>query len=198
MTIESPIEYLLSGEKSVIEQREVGRDVPTYREALMEIVNADAEVVYVDRLDDPAVVSLVLELATTRLVLVVYEATNALRAIEHLIGLVSPRDTGPVRSSLADCLVGVVAQRILPRVKGGRIVVIELLLASDSVKTTIRDGKLVQLTTIMQTSRGEWMRSMDQALVEAVRADEVSPEEAVRNATEPEYLKGLLERKTKS
>lgn len=198
MTIESPIEYVIAGEKSIVEQREVGKDVPTYLQALKELVDADVEVVLLGGLDDdPAIIPAFLELAATRLVIVTFEATNSIKAIEHLITLVDQKEGGSVRTALADTLLAVISQRILSRPAGGRTAIVELLLGNDSAKAVVRDGKLVQLTNILQTSRAEGMVSLDQALIDAVRAGDVSQEEAIRQAVQPDYVSSLLARETK-
>lgn len=197
LTIESPIEYILSSEKSLVEQREVGRDVPTYEEALREVADEDVGVLYVDRIEDSAVVPILLELASSRLVIAVIEAPSSIRAIEHLVNVVPARETAAIRSALSDVLAGVISQRVVPRTGGGMVAVAEVLLGTAPVEAIVREGKLMQLTNILQTSKAEGMLSLDQALAEAVRLGEITTDEALRQAVEQEYLKALLERQAK-
>jgi twitching motility protein PilT len=193
LTIEAPVEYVLASAKSVVEQREVGRDVPTYLEALRQAADEDTQVVFVDAVPDAAAATAAVELASSRLVIVVVEAASAVKALDHLTALPATAEgRAAMRQSLADVLEGVLAQRVLPRVSGGRTAVLEVLLGTGPVRAVVRDGKLAQLPTILQTSRAEGMMSLDQALAEAVRAGEVAEAEAVRHALDPDSLTAAL------
>lgn len=197
MTIEAPIEYVLSSERSIVEQRQVGRDVANYIGPLTDLVESDVEVVMVDSLNDPATIPIVLELALTRLVIAIVESIDALHAIENLVASVPSHQVEAVRRTLADALAGVIAQRVVVRANGGLIVIVEVLLGTGPAKAILRDGKLQQLTNIIQTSRAEGMISLDQALAEAVSTGEVNGDEALRHAVDPDYIKTLLERRAK-
>ena len=194
LTLESPIEYIFENAKSLVEQREIGRDASSYEAALKEILNEDVDVILVSEVASAAVASLVMELASSRLVFIMLDDSTATKAIEHLMSLFPAAEEAIIRSTLSDVLGGVAAQRVLSRPAGSRIMVAEVLLGTSSIKTIIRDGKLIQLTNILQTSRAEGMISLDQALVEAVRAGAITPDEAEHQAVDPHYLSALLKR----
>ncbi len=197
VTIESPIEYVLAAERSLVEQRQVGRDVPSYTAALQALTKSDAEVIMLDSMQEVSAIPLVFELAMTRVVLAVVEAADSLHAIERIIASVPPREEAATRAAFSDALVGAIAQRAVTSKAGSRIIIAEVVLGNNSVKAVVRDGKLSQLMNIIQTSRQEGMVSLDQALAEALRAGDIEEDEAMRHAVDQNYLKGLLERKAR-
>lgn len=196
LTLESPIEFIFDSAKSLVEQREVGRDAESYEAALRQALGEDIDVVMAAEVASANVASLIMELAGSRLVFTMFDDTTSIKAIEHFISLFPAAEEAIIRSTLADVLGGVVAQRILSRAQGGRIIICEVLLGTPSVKTIIRDGKLIQLTNVIQTSRAEGLISLDQALAEAVRGGEIAAEDAEREAVDPHYLQSLFKRGT--
>ncbi|KKU49301.1 hypothetical protein A3H10_01795 [Candidatus Uhrbacteria bacterium RIFCSPLOWO2_12_FULL_46_10] len=194
LTLESPIEFIFDSAKSLVEQREVGRDAESYEAALRQILGEDVDVVMVAEVTSANVASLLMELASSRLVLAMFDDPTSVKVIEHILSLFPAAEEAIIRSTLADVLGGVVVQRILSRAQGGRTMICEILLGTPSIKTIIRDGKLIQLVNIIQTSRAEGLISLDQALAEAVRANEISADDAQREAVDPHYLQSLFKR----
>lgn len=194
LTLESLLEFIFTSAKSIVEQREIGRDAQSYEAALRKISEEDVGVIMVSEVANAEVASLVMGLASSRLVFIILSENTSIKAIEHLMSLYSDSDETLVRSALSDALAGVICQRVLPRSGGGQVMVAEVLLGTPSIKTIIRDGKIVQLNNLLQTSRAEGMISLDQALAEAVRAGEISAEVAEREAVDAHYLQSLFKR----
>lgn len=179
--LEEPIEYSLVSQKSVIEQRQIGSDARSFADALAYCLEEDIDVVYVGemRKEFAAAMPTILELASgNSLVILEIDASSSIRAIEKILNAVEAKiPTEAARYSLADILVGIIAQKLLPRRGGGMILAAEVLLANSAVKSLVREGKIYQLESVMQTSRKEGMVNMEKALEELVRSGEVRQED---------------------
>ncbi len=195
ITIEEPIEYVLVSDKAIIDQREVGVDALSWEEAVEILPNEDADVVAFSRLNNHTTSASALSLALGgKLVFVVVEAESCVQAVEQLIAGF-PAESRPVmRSKLADGLLGILVQKLVPRVGGGRILVAELLIATPAVRALIHDSKDHQLTNILLTSREEGMVAFDRSLAELVKTGEVMQEVALAHALDPEVFKSILRR----
>ena len=193
MTIEEPVEYLFTSAESVIEQREVGRDVLSFAAALQLVKQEDVEVVYVSQIPDQLTLRNVLEVTESgRLVVIVTSSVGSVRALEELIHLYPERERDLVRSLLAEHLLGVLHQRLLPRTGSSeRVLVPELLLPSPAVRAVLREGNLSQLINLLQTSAAEGMISFDRALSDFVRSGTIALTTALREAQDPEAFTRL-------
>lgn len=193
VTIEKPIEYLLVNEKSIVEQREVGRDAKSFEQALNLTLKEDVNVVLVSEMDKPSVISAALEVADSgRLVIGLMNTDSVVKTVERIIESFSADEQVGIRAKLADNLQGVLTQRLIPKVGGGRVAVVEILTPSSAARTVIKDGAIAQLNNILQTSRGEGMISLDNALANLVKAGAISQEDAQRYAIDKSNLKDLL------
>jgi len=181
ITIEDPIEYLFINKKSIIEQRQVSRDVKSVAAGLEYCFEEDVDLVYLSeiRKEFDQAIPLILELAAgNSLVILEINADSSTKAIEKILNSAAtklPQDAA--RYSLADVLLGVIVQRLLPRRGGGLILATEVLLANPAVKSLIREGKIHQLESVIQTSRGEGMISMGKSLEELIKNNEVRQED---------------------
>ena len=196
MTIEEPIERLFTGAKSMMEQREIGRDVPSFAAALQLVKQEDVEVVYVSKIPDQLALRNVLEVAESgRLVIVVHNSVGSVRALEELIHLYPERERDLARSLIAEHLLAVLHQRLVPRTGSSeRVLVCELLLAAPAVRAVLREGSMTQLINLLQTSAAEGMVSFDRALSGFVRSGTISLTAALREAQDPEAFVHLTER----
>lgn len=186
ITFEKPIEYLLPSDKSAIIQREVGRDVTDFASGLAALAEEDVNVVVVGAVPDAATAEQVLQLANSgRLVILVASSRQAIGALEQIRDLYAEADRSRALNLLGDALLGVVAQILLPKVGGGRVLVSEILLATNPVKSLIRDNKLAQIRNIMQTSREAGMVTMDKALADAAKSGQVALKDARDHAIDP-------------
>jgi len=181
ITIEDPIEYSFVSKKSIIEQRQIGSDTQSYVTGLNYCLEEDVDLVYVGeiRKELQKCMGLILELATgNSLVIMEVNANNTTRAIEKVLTAAEFEISDEAaRYSLADSLIGVVVQRLLPRRGGGMVAAHEILLTNSAVKSLIREGKIYQLESIIQTSRKEGMMMMEKSLEELVRNNDVRQED---------------------
>jgi len=183
ITIEDPIEYLFVSKKSIIMQRQIGRDVKSYFQGLEYCLNEDVDLVYVSEMkreeDFNASIPLILELASgNSLVVLEINTDSSIRALERVL-TAAGKTLSPeaARYNLVDNLLAVIVQRLIPRRGGGLALAAEILLNNSAVKSLIREGKIYQLESIMQTSRKEGMISLAKSLEELVKSGEIRQED---------------------
>lgn len=183
VTLEHPIEYIIQPDKSIIEQREIGRDANDFVSAANFVEGSDADVVFLSEIRDYDALLSVFDLITGgRLVLVIIEANTAAEALEHLANLAPASEIIKVRDILSNILLGVLIQQLVPRRGGGQITVTEILIATPAVSSLIKEGRYGQVVSVMQTSRDQGMRTLDQYLIELVRTNEVNYQDALTAA----------------
>lgn len=193
ITFEKPVEYLLPSDKAAIIQREVGRDTPDYASGLAALAEEDVNVVMVGAAPDKAAAEQILQLANSgRLVVLIVSSRQAIGALEQIRDLYGESERGRVLNLLGDALLAVSAQMLLPKIGGGRILVSEVLLATNPVKSLIRDNKLAQIRNIMQTSRAAGMVTLDKALADAVKGGLVSLQDGRAHAIDPSQFAILV------
>ncbi|HEX8433805.1 type IV pilus twitching motility protein PilT [Archangium sp.] len=160
ITVESPIEYALTPRQSFIRQREVGRDTPSFAQALVDALREDPDVLMIGELREPEVMRLTLNAAETgHLVFATVHSSSAPEALQRLVASFPPEIQGAVCAQLADCLVGVVCQRLRYRADLGiRIPECEILMGSTPVKSLIRQGFFFKLPSAIETGAadGSW------------------------------------------
>lgn len=182
VTLEDPIEYLFIGKKCLVSQRQVGRDVKSATQGLKYLLEEDADLIYVGEIksDFDAAVPFVLELAAgNSFVIWEINADSSARVIEKILNSLEEKiSPEAARNNLADVLSGIFVQRLLPRKGGGLILANEVLFASGAVKSLIREGKVYQLESVIQTSKKEGMISMAKSIEELVKNGEVKSEDA--------------------
>lgn len=189
-TLEQPLEYLFVNNQAVIDQREVGRDVSSFVVGLKDMLDDDVDLVYVSSFHEDGMGELILELAESgKLVLLVMDADSVISAVDRFISHLPLEKRMWGQDLLAEVLIGIVSQRLLPRLAGGLTMAAEVLTMTRAVKSSIRDNNLRQLESIMQTSQDEGMINLDKALQQLIRVGEISPEEAKRNAINKEEFK---------
>ena len=193
VTIEDPIEYLHSHKKCVVNQREVGADTADFSVALKHVLRQDPDIILVGELRDLETTSVAVTAAETgHLVLATLHTQSAAQTIDRLIDIYPPHQQGQIRSQLANCLQGVVTQALAPRKDGsGRTVVCEILVASPAVRSLIREGKMHQIPTVMQSSAGLGMVSFDQSLANSYSEQLISKSTALELAHDPDVFQRL-------
>jgi twitching motility protein PilT len=160
ITVESPIEYALVPRQSFIRQREVGRDTPSFAQALVDAMREDPDVLMVGEMREPEVMRLTLNAAETgHLVLATVHSASASEALQRIVSAFAPEMQGAVCAQLADCLVGVVCQRLRYRPEQDlRVPECEVLMASTPVKSMVRQGQFYKLASALETGAadGSW------------------------------------------
>lgn len=193
ITIEDPIEYVFEHKKSIISQREVGTDTVSFANALRSALREDPNVILVGEMRDLESIEATLTLAETgHLVFTTLHTNSAAQTADRIIDVFPPHQQQQVRLQLANVLLGVVSQRLLPRTSGGRIAACEIMVADNAVRNTIREGRTHQLSNIIQTSASEGMISLDKVLAELVSKGEVTIDDALTWAIDPKALKMMV------
>ena len=193
VTIEDPIEYVFEHDKSIITQREVGSDTNSFSRALRSCLREDPNVILVGEMRDLETIEAALTLAETgHLVFATLHTNSASQTADRVIGAFPPHQQQQVAMQLANVLLGVVSQRLIPRAQGGRVAACEIMVANSAVRNTIREQKTHQLLNIIQTSASEGMISMDKVLAELVSKGEITIDNALAWATDPKAFKMMV------
>ncbi len=193
ITIEDPIEYVFEHKKSILSQREVGSDTNSFARALRSALREDPNVVLVGEMRDLETIDAALTLAETgHLVFTTLHTNSAAQTADRMIDVFPPHQQQQVRMQLANVLLGVISQRLLPRVSGGRVLACEIMLANSAVRNTIREGKTHQLPNIIQTSASEGMISLDKVLAELVSKGEITIDDALTWSLDPKAFKMMV------
>lgn len=190
VTIEDPIEYVFQHKKSVVVQREVESDTKSFGAALRSAVRQDPNVLLVGEMRDQETMDAALTLAETgHLILTTLHTSSAAQTADRIIDTFPPHQQQQVRAQLAATLIGIVSQRLIPRVNGGRVLAAEVLVANTAVRTSIREGKSHQIDNLIQTGASEGMIGLDTVLGHFVSQGEITIDDALTWAVDPNQLK---------
>ena len=194
ITIEDPIEYLFIGDKSLINQREVGGDTQSFHNALSSILREDPNIIMIGEIRDPETIAAALTAAETgHLVFSSLHTNSASQTINRIIDIFPADQQNQIRFQLANTLSAVISQRLLPRVRGGRIPATEIMFANNAVSNLIRENKTHQLDLIIETSLESGMISLNRSLAELVRRGEVLPETAMAYSLSPKEFQTIIQ-----
>ncbi len=184
ITIEDPIEYLHSHNKSIVEQREVGSDTFSFAESLKRCLRQDPDVIMIGEMRDLETIATAITAAETgHLVLATLHTPDAPEAVNRIVDVFPPYQQTQIKIEFSSTLQGIIAQVLLPKKDSqGRVPAVELLIATSAVRNLIRAGKSHQLWTSMQTGSQFGMQTMDEALKDLVERDIVSLEVAAAKA----------------
>ncbi len=189
LCLEDPVEILHSPKMALVNQRQVGRDTNSFARALRGALREDPDVIVVGDLRDAETISLAVTAAETgHLVLGSMNTASAVRAISRILGAFPPAQQTQVRSMVSESLHGVITQRLVPTIDGGRAIALELLVITPAIGNLIRDDKMFQVRSAMQTGKSQGMRTMDDSLRELVLSGRVAPDEARRVAENPALI----------
>jgi twitching motility protein PilT len=193
ITIEDPVEYLFTPNRSIIHQREVYVDTPSFSAALQGTFREDVDVIMLGEMRDYETISSAVTAAETgHMVLSTLHTNNAAQTIDRIIDMFPAEQQGQVRVQLAGSLAGIFSQRLIPRVSGGLIPAYELLINNNAVSTLIRDGQTHEISSVVQTSSQEGMIDMDRMLSDLVRRGEITVEHAYEHAMDPKTFEHYL------
>jgi len=193
ITIEDPIEYLFTQNKSIIHQREVGSDTPSFAAGLHDSFRADINVLMVGEMRDAETMATAVSAAETgHLVFSTLHTNNAAQTVDRIIDSFPPNQQNQIRLQLASSLSGIFSQRLLPRVSGGLIPCYELLINNAAVSNLIRDKRTHELATVIETGSQEGMMDFNRSLVERVRKGDISIEHAYMYSSNPRTLEKML------
>lgn len=195
ITIEDPIEYIFTSDKSIIEQRQVGEDTQDFHRALRSVFREDANVVMVGEMRDYETMATAVTAAETgHLIFSSLHTNNASQTIDRIIDSFPPSQQDQIKSQLSETILGIFSQRLVPRTSGGRIPAYELLIANNAVRNLIREGKTFEIDMVIETSSNAGMIALNQSLSDLVKKGEVSFEDALRYSLDQRGLTSLMER----
>lgn len=193
ITIEDPIEYIFYPDKSLIDQREVGRDTKSFLRALRSSLRQDPDVLVVGEMRDYRSIAIALTAAETgHLVLSTLHTNSAAQTIDRIIDVFPAEQQAQVRAQVASTLAGIVSQRLLKRIEGGVIPACEVLIGTPAVANVIRERRTHEIDMIISTSREEGMISLNASLASLVLRREVKYEEAEKYSLDPKGLRALI------
>jgi twitching motility protein PilT len=196
LTIEDPIEFIHPHRRCIVNQREIGTDAPGFAEALRAALRQDPDVILLGEMRDLETISTALTAAETgHLVFGTLHTRGAAGTIDRIIDVFPAGQQSQVRTQIAGALQAVVTQALLPTADGqGRVAPVEILLPDDAVRNLIRQGKVEQIYSIMQTGTSRGMQTMEQSLCELVLRGTITTEVALGCSSYPDQLLGLLDR----
>ena len=194
LTIEDPIEYVYTGKQSIIHQREVGRDVPSFAAALRSALREDPDVILVGEMRDYETISAAVTAAETgHLVMSTLHTIGASQTIDRIIDVCPAGAQNQIRSQLASVLRGVITQQLLPLSTGqGRCAATEILVGTDAVANLIREDKCYQVGTVMQSGAAMGMHTLNGDLSRLVMTGRITAEAALRCSPNKSDLKQFL------
>lgn len=195
VTIEDPIEFVYVQDRCIINQREVGRDAKSFSSALRAVLREDVNVVLLGELRDLDTIATAMTAAETgHLIFATLHTNDAPQTIDRIIDVFPAHQQNQIRLQLANVLLGVVSQRLLPQLSGGRVPALEIMFMNHAVENLIRENKTHQIDSVIETSLKEGMISLDRSLADLVRRGIVSPQDAVAYAKNRDYFKMLVGR----
>jgi twitching motility protein PilT len=196
MTIEDPIEFLHRHKRCIVNQREIGPDAVSFADALRGALRQDPDVILLGEMRDLETISTAITAAETgHLVFATLHTQDAPSTIDRLIDVFPASQQEQIRVQLAATIQGIVTQTLLPTVDGkGRVAALEILLPDDAVRNLIRQAKVEQIYSVMQTNTGRGMQTLEQALVDFVTRGIITQEVAMSRSSRPDQLLGLLQR----
>ena len=195
ITIEDPIEYIFKDDRSIIDQREVHRDTLSFSKALRSTLREDPDVIMVGEMRDLETISITLTAAETgHLVFATLHTNSSSQTIHRIVDVFPAFQQNQVRAQLSGSLLGIVAQRLLPGKEGNFIPACEILFSTPAVSNLIRENKIHEIPSIIETSRKDGMISFDQSLVELTEKGMIERETALKYA---QHIQDIESRLTK-
>ncbi|MDH3715310.1 MAG: type IV pilus twitching motility protein PilT [Gammaproteobacteria bacterium] len=189
LTVEDPIEFVHESKKCLINQREVHRDTLGFNEALRSALREDPDVILVGEMRDLETIRLALTAAETgHLVFGTLHTSSAAKTIDRIIDVFPAAEKSMVRSMLSESLRAVIAQTLLKKNGGGRVAAHEIMIGTPAIRNLIREDKIAQMYSAIQTGQGQGMQTLDQNLKEMVQRGIVNRDEAKRRAVSPDMI----------
>lgn len=193
ITIEDPVEYLFTPQKSIIHQREVGIDTPDFASALHDSFRADVNVIMVGEMRDSETIATAVSAAETgHLVFSTLHTNDVAQTVDRIIDAFPANQQNQIRVQLSASLSGILSQRLIPRISGGLIPAYELLINNTAVSNLIRDKRTHELATVVETSSQEGMLDFNRCLVNLVDKGEITVENAYLYSTNRKVLEKML------
>ncbi len=194
LTIEDPIEFVHEPINCLINQREVGRDTKSFKAALRGALREDPDIILVGEMRDLETIELALEAAETgHLVFGTLHTISASKTIDRIIEVFPSESQGQIRSALADSLRAIVAQNLFKRIdRKGRVAALEILIATPAVRNLIRENKIFQINSMIETGKKYGMQSLDEAIMKLLQQGIIDAEQAYNKAVNKAKFRDFL------
>ncbi len=193
ITVEDPIEYLFTNERSIIDQREVRFDTNDFQAALQSMFRQDVNVGMIGEMRNPDTIATAVTAAETgHLIFSTLHTNSASQTIDRIIDAFPPNQQRQIRVQLAGSLNGIFSQRLVPRISGGLIPAYELLVDNSAVSNLIREGRTAEIDVVIETGSDKGMIDLNRSLADLVRRGEISADTAYRFSMNPRSLDRLL------
>ena len=196
ITIEDPIEYMHVSKRSIIDQREVGGDTQSFAQGLKHVLRQDPDVILIGEMRDLETIETALIVAETgHLVLATLHTSDAVQTVNRIVDVFPSHQQNQVRAQLSLELLGVLSQQLIPKASGrGRVLASEVLIVNHAVRSLIREQKIHQLYSVIQTGQKEGMRTMNHSLYELYVNRVISLEDALAKSNDPDDFKRMMNR----
>lgn len=192
ITLEDPIEFLFESKKSIIRQRQLGTDMVSFNAALKHILRQDPDVIMVGEMRDIETIATTLTVAETgHLVFATLHTNNAAETIDRIVDVFPPHKQNQVRLQLSSSLKAVISQRLIPTTKGDRVAAREVLINNPAVSNLIRENKVAQIKSVIETSADQGMITMDHHIKQLLKQEIIDQTTAATHLSTPEALKYL-------
>src|SRR3989338_672979 len=189
ITLEDPIEFLFKSEKSIVKQRQLHTDMVSFKSALIHVLRQDPNVIMVGEMRDLETIANTVTIAETgHLVLATLHTHNSAQTIDRIIDIFPPHQQQQIRLQVSLTLKGIISQQLIPKKGGGRVATREILINTPATANLIRENKIAQIKTVIQTSAEEGMVTMDQDLINLYNQGTIDKEVAQSHMTHPEML----------
>lgn len=191
LTVEDPVEFVHKPKKCLVNQRELGSHTQSFSNALRAALREDPDIILVGEMRDLETIRLALTAAETgHLVFGTLHTTSAPKTIDRIIDVFPGDEKGMVRAMLSESLEAVISQTLCKRKGGGRVAAAEVMLGSSAIRNLIREGKIAQMYSAIQTGGAQGMQTLDQSLTQLLKQGLITSEEAKANAKAPETIPG--------
>ena len=194
VTIEDPIEYVYGHKSCIVNQREVGSDTKSFHNALRSVLREDPDVILIGEMRDLETIKIALTLSETgHLTFGTLHTNTAVQTINRVIDVFPPHEQAQVRAQLSFVLEGILCQPLMPRIGGGRVLAVEVLVPNPAIRNLIREDKVHQIYSQQQIGQEKWqMQTLNQCLADLYLKKLITYEEAIGKSQEPEELKRLI------
>jgi twitching motility protein PilT len=194
VTIEDPIEYLMTHKNCLLNQREVGSDTQSFHNALRSVLREDPDVILIGEMRDLETIKIALVLSETgHLTLATLHTNTAVQTINRVIDVFPPHEQSQVRAQLSFVLEGILCQALIPKIGGGRVLAMEVLVPNPAIRNLIREDKVHQIYSQQQIGQEKWgMQTLNQSLADLHLRKLITYEDAIGRSTDQEELKRVL------
>jgi len=194
LTLEDPIEYLHNHKKAIVHQREIGVDTKSFATGLRAALRQDPDIILVGEMRDLEVIKTAVEASETgHLVMATLHTNDASQSMDRIIDVFPPHQQEQIRMQLALVIEGVISQQLIPRAdKPGMVPAVEIMLGTSAIRNLIRENKTHQIYSVIQTGGRHEMQTIDMHLTQLCKEQKITREEAMKRASNPDYIKRRL------